>query len=76
MAGCNRPSERDYQSLRNEFDKVAPLCDRDAAFIQCKEDIISLKPGREPAWLDEMVEGMVGRLLSRVQVGALSYVPP
>jgi hypothetical protein len=55
MVALNRPASRDYQSVKNFFDNEAPFC-ADEVYIYHKEDIITLKPGRENAWLDGLVE--------------------
>lgn len=41
--------------MKSYFDEEAPLCAVES-YIYRKEDIISLRPGRETAWLDAVVE--------------------
>ncbi|CAG8952924.1 hypothetical protein HYFRA_00007638 [Hymenoscyphus fraxineus] len=60
MATYNRPSPRDYLSVKNYFDEEAPVSNPEN-YIYCKEDIITLKPGRENAWLDAAVENILQR---------------
>jgi hypothetical protein len=55
MVALNKPASRDYKSVKNYFDGETPLCE-DEYYIYHKEDIITLKPGRENAWLDGIVE--------------------
>ncbi|KAG4442411.1 hypothetical protein IFR05_002113 [Cadophora sp. M221] len=55
LATYNRPSSRDYSSVKSYFDEEAPVCNTES-YIYCREDLITLKPGRENAWLDAMVE--------------------
>jgi hypothetical protein len=55
LACFNRPPTRDYLSVKSYFDEEAPLCNAEE-YIYCKEDIITLKSGRENAWLDDFVE--------------------
>lgn len=55
MVALNKPASRDYKSVKNFFDNETPLCD-DEYYIYHKEDIITLKPGRENAWLDGIIE--------------------
>jgi hypothetical protein len=43
-------------SVKSYFDEEAPLCNVES-YIYRREDIITLKPGRENAWLDAFVEG-------------------
>lgn len=56
MVALNKPASRDYTSVKNYFDDEQPLCSDDEFYIYRKEDIITLKPGRENAWLDGVVE--------------------
>ncbi|TVY68658.1 hypothetical protein LSUE1_G008301 [Lachnellula suecica] len=65
MASFNRPPARDYSSVKYYFDEEAPLCNVES-YIYCKEDIISLKPGRENAWLDAVVEKGLQKLSCRL----------
>lgn len=58
VASFNRPSNRDYRSVKSYFDEEAPLCSVES-YIYRKEDIISLKPGRETAWLDTVIENIL-----------------
>jgi hypothetical protein len=56
LAASNRPPERDYNSVANFVRHKKPLLQGDDDFIYNKEDLITLRPGRESAWLDAMVE--------------------
>jgi hypothetical protein len=51
----NRPPERDYISVQRFFDQEAKIIDEER-YIVCKEDIITLRPGRESAKLDAFLE--------------------
>lgn len=61
IASFNRPPARDYVSVRSYFDEEAPLCNIES-YIYCKEDIITLKPGRENAWLDAFLENILQKV--------------
>ncbi|KAF4630953.1 hypothetical protein G7Y89_g7180 [Cudoniella acicularis] len=61
LAGFNRASHRDYRSVTNYFNSTAPLCNKES-YIYRKEDIITLKPGRENAWLDAVIEDILQKL--------------
>jgi len=63
IASLNRPPTRDYLSVKSYFDEEAPLCNVES-YIYCKEDIITLKPGRETAWLDAFIEAVLQKLSS------------
>lgn len=52
----NRPAGRDYNSVKNFMWNEKPLMQGDAEFIYNREDLITLRPGRETAWLDVFVE--------------------
>lgn len=56
----NKPSERDRTSLAN-FLQNDPhnLVESEEQFVYMKEDLVTLQGGRENAWLDSMVEGML-----------------
>lgn len=55
LTSLNKPAARDYRSVRSYFEDKGPVVE-DEKYINYKEDIITLKPGRENAWLDAMVE--------------------
>ena len=63
IASLNRPPTRDYLSVKSYFDEEAPLCNVES-YIYRKEDIITLKPGRETAWLDAFIEEGLHKLSS------------
>jgi hypothetical protein len=52
----NRPTEGEYASVRNWIEGQNGVLDEDAEFVYQKEDLITLRPGREYAWLDAGVE--------------------
>lgn len=54
-----RPSTKDYRSVRSWFANHAPLIHGEAQYLKRKEDIITLRPGRECAGFDGFVERML-----------------
>jgi hypothetical protein len=56
LVRCNRPSSGEHCSVRNFINYRQPLVPSEQRFINCKEDLITLRPGREHAWLDSSVE--------------------
>jgi len=50
LAWFNLPPTRDYLSVKSYFDEEASLCNAEG-YIYCKEDVITLKCGRENACL-------------------------
>jgi hypothetical protein len=56
LTNCNRPSSGEHHSVRNFINYRQPLVPSEQKFIYCKEDLITLRPGREHAWLDSSME--------------------
>ena len=53
----NKPSSSEYTSVVNFVrNEKVPLVKADAAFIWHKDDLVTLRPGREYAWLDSFIE--------------------
>ncbi|KAM0799441.1 hypothetical protein BDR22DRAFT_822431 [Usnea florida] len=57
LKALERPSDRDYRSVLHfmENDR-GQLYKKDMAFVYEKEDLVTLRPGREHAWLDGLLE--------------------
>ncbi|KAI9710487.1 MAG: hypothetical protein M1820_002623 [Bogoriella megaspora] len=51
-----KPSKRDYKSVRSWFWNETPLVQKERQFIKHKEDIVTLHNGREWSAFDEVVE--------------------
>lgn len=56
LVAFNRPASRDYRSVETYCHNTKPLIQSEGEFIRRKEDFITLRPGRENAWLDAVVE--------------------
>ncbi|KAK5705532.1 hypothetical protein LTR97_002651 [Elasticomyces elasticus] len=56
VSSFQRPSNRVYRNVRKYMHNTKPLCDADMRSIRCKEDIITLRQGREYANFDGVVE--------------------
>lgn len=54
-----RPSDRNYRSVRRYHHNTKPLMDAEMDSIRSKEDIVSLRNGREWASFDGSVESML-----------------
>jgi len=67
LTASNRPPERDYNSVANFVNHKKPVMQGDDDFIYNKEDLITLRPGRESAWLDATVEKIL-KLFPRTAV--------
>jgi hypothetical protein len=58
-----RPSERDYRSFRTWFWNVKPLnYEAEEEFIKRKEDLVSLRHGREWSGFDGFIETCIRKL--------------
>ncbi|KAL8634804.1 MAG: hypothetical protein Q9228_007634, partial [Teloschistes exilis] len=57
LKAVDRPSNRDYQSVMSfmEADE-GQLYEAEMDFIYEKEDLVTLRPGRDHGWLDVLVE--------------------
>ncbi|KAF2238760.1 hypothetical protein EV356DRAFT_516660 [Viridothelium virens] len=64
IGSFQKPSKRDYRSVRIWFCNTNPLVEKEGAFIKHKEDIISLYNGREWSAFDEIVEKFLMSLRS------------
>jgi hypothetical protein len=61
MIAMGRPTSSEYRSVENYMDNEKPLVEDEAKSYYCKEDLISLRPGREHAWLDATIETTLRR---------------
>lgn len=62
LESFQKPSNRNYRSVRRYHYNTDPLMDNETDAIRTKEDIISLHNGREWATFDGGVETMLGQL--------------
>lgn len=51
-----KPSPDDYSSVENFLDGEKPVVREERQFVYNKRDLVTLRPGREHAWLDSSVE--------------------
>ena len=57
LKALERPSNRDYRSVLHFMENDGgQLFKKDMEFIYEKEDLVTLRPGREHAWLDGLLE--------------------
>ncbi|KAK6822850.1 hypothetical protein PG987_014395 [Apiospora arundinis] len=59
MISLNRPADRDYRSVESHMFSTKPLVDEEYRFIYQKEDLITLRDGREMAVLDSLTERLL-----------------
>ncbi len=55
----NKPHEGDHRSLVNFIENHQPEIEGERDFAYCKEDLVSLRSGRENTWLDAAVEAVL-----------------
>lgn len=61
IANLQAPSVRDWHSVRSWISNHAPLVERERNFIYKKEDLVTLRAGRECAGFDGVVERMLSK---------------
>lgn len=72
LQSFQRPSARDYRSVRTWFYNMEPLVEKESQFIYRKEDVISLRSGREWSTFDGWIESTLRRFdCSLLRVGTL-----
>jgi hypothetical protein len=59
LVSFQRPTDRDYKSVRKWHNQTVPLVGEDQEFLLWKEDIVTLRHGREWASFDGLVEEML-----------------
>lgn len=59
MVALNKPARRDYNSVESYIFDKQPLVDEENGFIYNKEDLITLRDGREMALLDSFIETLL-----------------
>lgn len=57
-----RPSKRDWRSVKNWIQNCRPLVEPEQKFILRKEDLVTLRCGREGAGFESVVEQMLSRI--------------
>lgn len=55
----NKPTSDEWRSVENYVWNKKQLDEKECRFIYHKEDLVTLRPGREHAWLDSSVEKML-----------------
>src|SRR5438045_1204622 len=70
LVSFQRPTNRDYRSVQTWFHNVRPIVECEESYIHCREDIVSLRHGREWAGFDGLIENLLDRLnCSLIRVG-------
>ncbi|KAF2236189.1 hypothetical protein EV356DRAFT_498626 [Viridothelium virens] len=66
LVSFNKPAASDYKSIINYMNQVAPVPKREAAWVRCREDLVTLRHRREHAWLDSGIEHLLKFLQQRM----------
>jgi len=66
LTSLNKPSSGEYTSVEAWINNVKPCLNAEHSFIYRKEDLVTLRPGREHAWLDSSVESLLRILNCRL----------
>ena len=76
----NRPTDHDQNSLRNFLENDnPPLVNGDSDFAYKREDLVTIRPGKDSGWLDTCVESLLRRVpVKHIQVRlfSLEYLLP
>jgi hypothetical protein len=60
MVALHRPSKGDYRSVQNFMGNRTPLInEHEASWVKHEEDLVTLRAGREHAWLDTGIEKLL-----------------
>jgi hypothetical protein len=59
MVALSKPSSSEWESVATFMNNEKPLVKDQRNFILRKEDLITLRPGREYAWLDSFIERLL-----------------
>lgn len=76
LESFQKPSDRNYRSVRRYLHNEKPLMDAEMDSIRSKEDIISLTNGREWASFDGGVESIIGQIDQILQKIFRTETPP
>jgi hypothetical protein len=61
VASLQRPSNRDWRSVKHWILEKAPLVEKEQQFILKREDLVTLRSGREGAGFESLVERMLSK---------------
>ncbi len=76
MKGLGQPSKRDYQSVLNFMENNGgQFFEEESEFIYHKNDLVTLRPGREYAWLDGTIERILQTFRCKILAVGLDSLP-
>jgi hypothetical protein len=68
-----RPSDRDYRSLRRWYYRKNPLVEREGLWVRQREDLLTLRQGREWAGFDGWIESWIKKLPFGLEVSIENF---
>lgn len=72
LMASNRPSASEWRSVYTYINHNKPLVNEELEYIQYKDDLITLRPGRDHAWLDNSIERVLRSLPPFINVSTLA----
>jgi hypothetical protein len=76
LESFQKPSDRNYRSVRRYHNNTKPLMDAEMDSIRSKEDTVSLRSGREWASFDGGVEHVIGVVDQGLKWALRTQEPP
>ncbi|KAI9711810.1 MAG: hypothetical protein M1820_001955 [Bogoriella megaspora] len=71
LVSFNTPAPGDYQSVVNYMNDKTPLVEDEAQWVKHREDMVTLRGGREHAWLDSGIEHCLKWAQCKLRAGKL-----
>ncbi|KAF2142084.1 uncharacterized protein K452DRAFT_326613 [Aplosporella prunicola CBS 121167] len=62
MQCFKRPTKQDHRSVVNFNRNEAPIVRRESLWVNSSEDLVALRPAKEPDWMERMIERSVTAL--------------
>ncbi|KAI9685826.1 MAG: hypothetical protein M1822_004104 [Bathelium mastoideum] len=59
LVSFNKPASGDYRSVVNYMKEVGPVIQKEGEWVRHLEDLVTLRSGREHAWLDSGIEHLL-----------------
>jgi hypothetical protein len=76
MVALSKPTTSEYTSVETFMNNEKPLVEEEGSFVYRKEDLVTLRPGREHAWLDSTVEKALRTVdCSMIQASHVDRIP-
>lgn len=76
MIAGNRPTSAEVSSVENYLRNTKPLAKSEQEYIQHREDLVTLRPGRDHAFLDCFIETCLHALQGPLPFVQVRRFPP